>query len=115
MNELQTALETMANNGSWKTALMYGGMALVGFMVVSALLRSGFMLLIEAIAVFYIVSIQSPDSKPDLSAAAAENVINMMVEKSTCAADSVGEIKNIGKVIRNGDVLNIAKKCGLMP
>ncbi|HBQ2852542.1 TPA: hypothetical protein QIS98_002122 [Escherichia coli] len=115
MNELQTALDTLANNGSWKDALLYGGVAFIGFTIVSALFRSAFFIILGAVAAFYIFSLQTPDSNVDLHAIAPEKIVSMMVERSACAADSVGEINNIGKVIRNGDVLDIAKKCGLMP
>ena len=115
MNELQASLETLLNNGNWKDAIVYAVVAFIGFSVIAAFLRSGFLILLGAIAAFYIFSLQSPDSHVDLNAAAADKVITMMVDKSTCAADSVGEFKNIGKIIRNGDVIDIAKKCGLMP
>ncbi|MBQ0600907.1 hypothetical protein J7S78_14000 [Klebsiella oxytoca] len=115
MNELQTALDTLANNGSWKDAILYGGVAFIGFMVVSALFRSAFFIMLGAVAAYYVFSLQTPDSKVDLQAIAPEKIVSMMIEKSNCAADSVGEINNIGKVVRNGDVIDIAKKCGLMP
>lgn len=115
MNELQTALDTLANNGSWKDALLYGGVAFIGFTVVSAFFRSAFFIIIGVVAAFYVFSLQTPDSKVDLQAIAPEKIVTMMIEKSNCAAGGVGEINNVGKVIRNGDVIDIAKKCGLMP
>ncbi|MEQ0217774.1 hypothetical protein ABLV18_27210 [Klebsiella sp. CN_Kp114] len=115
MNELQTALDTLANNGSWKDAILYGGVAFIGFMVISALFRSAFFIMLGAVAAFYVFSLQTPNSKVDLQAIAPEKIVTMMIERSDCAAASVGEVNNIGKVIRNGDVLDIARNCGLMP
>lgn len=115
MNELQTALEALTNNGSWKDAILYGVVAFIGFMVVSALLRSALFIILGAVAAFYVFSLQAPDSKVDLQAIAPEKIVSMMIAKSSCASGALGEINNVGKVIRNGDVIDIAMNCGLLP
>lgn len=94
---------------------MYGLIAIGCFSVVSMVLRSGFIVLLGLVAAFYLVSIKSPDGKVNLNAPAADKMVSMLVEKSNCAAQGVGEIRNVGQIIRNGDVLEIAKTCGLMP
>lgn len=115
MNELQTSLETLVNNGSWKDAAIYGIIVFAAFTFVSALLRSGFIILLGLVGAFYIFSLQSPGGKVDLNAAAAGEIVTLLVQKSTCAANSISELTDIGQIVRNGDVLNIAKRCGLMP
>ncbi|PHM72311.1 hypothetical protein [Xenorhabdus sp. KJ12.1] len=115
MDELQTALQSLSNNGSWVDAIIYSGAAFIGFLVLSALMRSMFLVILGAVAAFYVFSLQAPDYKTDQQGIAPDNVVSMMIKKSNCAADSVDEIKNIGQIIRNGNVLDIAKECKLIP
>ncbi|EOC0011619.1 hypothetical protein ACI0X9_003304 [Cronobacter turicensis] len=115
MNALQSALDTLAGNASWKDAIMYSLLALLAFSVLSALLRSGFMLMMGAVVAFYLVVLQSPDSKFSADAAASQQLVEQLVMKSQCAAIRVGQIENLGKIVLNGDVLEIAESCGLMP
>lgn len=115
MNELQSALNNIVNNGTWKDAILYAIVAFVGFTVVSALFRSWFFILLGFVAGFYVFSIQSPSSQFNADAIAPDRLITMMAERSQCAASSIGKIENLGQVIMNGDVVQIAKQCGLMP
>lgn len=115
MNELHSALDTLAGNASWNDAVMYSLLALLAFSALSALLRSGFILILGAVAAFYLLVLQSPDDKFRPDTAASQQLVDQLVAKSRCAAKRIGEIEDIGKTVMNGDVLGIAGKCGLMP
>lgn len=115
MENLQTALDTLANNGSFREAIMYGVTAFILCVIISAILRNVFFIMLGVVISFYVFSLQTPDANIDLQEIAPEKIVSMMIDKSNCAAKSIGEIQNIGRIVRNGDVLDIAKSCGLMP
>lgn len=111
MNEIQASLNAILNNGSIGQALSYAGIAVAGFAVASLLFRSLMMVMLGAVATFYVFFLNTPETALDKATTAS----TQLAEVSDCAAGKVEHIRNIGVVIRNGDVLTIAGECGLLP
>ncbi|WP_285317434.1 hypothetical protein [Providencia rettgeri] len=115
MNEIQASLNAILNNGSIGQALSYAGIAVAGFAVASLLFRSVMMVMLGAVATFYIFFLNTPEAALDKATAASSQLVTQMAQASECAAGKIEHIRNIGVVIRNGDVLTIAGDCGLLP
>lgn len=115
MTELQFILNGIANNGSWSQAILYAIGALILFAVVSFIARSIFAILLGVVIAFYTFNLNLPDTSFSSSSIAAGNLITSLENASTCAADHISDMKHIGVIIRNGDVMDIAKKCDLFP
>lgn len=115
MNEIQASLNAILNNGSIGQAFSYAGIAVVGFAVVSLLFRSLMMVMLGAVATFYVFFLNTPETALDKTTIASTQLVTQLVQASECAAGKVEHIRNIGVVIRNGDVLTIAGECGLLP
>lgn len=62
MNEIQASLNAILNNGSIGQALSYAGIAVVGFAVVSLLFRSLMMVMLGAVATFYVFFLNTPET-----------------------------------------------------
>lgn len=115
MNEIQASLNAIINNGSIGQALSYAGIAIAGFAVASLLFRSLMMVMLGAVATFYVFFLNTPETALDKATTASTQLVSQLVQTSECAAGKVAHIHNIGLVIRNGDVLTIAEECGLLP
>ncbi|EPT9148190.1 hypothetical protein AB7459_21905 [Providencia rettgeri] len=88
---------------------------MAGFAVASLLFRSLMMVMLGAVATFYVFFLNTPETALDKATTASTQLVTQLSQASECAAAKVEHIRNIGVVIRNGDVLTIAEECGLLP
>ena len=117
MNEFNNALQTILENGSmsYGQAAIYAGGAICVAALFSAILRSGLLVILGIVSGFYLFSLNTPDSTLAYTAAAAsERLIEQVKSVGGCATSHIEDAQTLGIIIKNGDVIEIAKQCGII-
>ena len=116
MNEFNNALQTIRENGSmsYGQAAIYAGGAICVAALFSAILRSGLLVILGIVSGFYLFSLNTPDSTLAYTAAASDRLIEQVKAVGGCATRHIEDAQTLGIIIKNGDVIEIAKQCGII-
>lgn len=80
----------------------------------SAILRSGLLVILGIVSGFYLFSLNTPDSTLAYTAAASDRLIEQVKAVGGCATRHIEDAQTLGIIIKNGDVIEIAKQCGII-
>lgn len=116
MNEFNTAIQTILDNASlsYVQAAIYAAGAICVAAFLSLLLRSSLFVILGIVSGFYLFSLNTPDSTLSYTATASENLLNQVKATGGCVSNHLEDAQSLGITIKNGDVIEIGKQCGII-
>lgn len=104
------------DNGSMsydQVAIYVGGVICLTTLF-SVILRSGLLVILGIFLIFCMFSLNTPDSTLAYNAAASERLIEQVKAVGECVTSHIEDTQTLGIIIKNDDIIEIAKQCGII-